>query len=68
MTVMAKKKPKTEEQGRDKGWGVFARLDPALKKPTEDYIKSREYPPHLARVLERALRMLLEQEGYWPPS
>jgi hypothetical protein len=75
---MAKRKPKKKpveeaaaqstDESTDPSWAVFGRIDPALKKPTEDYISDREYSPVIARVIERALREFLERQGYWPPK
>lgn len=67
MLDMAKKKtPVVQDDskpGRSPSWVVYARLDPALQKPVEDYIAAQEYPPALARVIERALKLLLRENG-----
>lgn len=75
MLDMAKKKPASAKAvgdgkgpNRSPAWAVYARLDPALEKPVEEYINSQEYPPALARVIERALKDLLRKHGYWPPA
>lgn len=71
-SVAKNKSPKPDDDdgkgkpNRSPSWTVYARLDPSLEGPTDAYINSREYPPALARVLERALKMLLKEEGFWP--
>ena|SRR5581483_8089952 len=56
------------QSGRSPSWTVYARLDPELQGPVEAYIEAQEYPPPLARVIERALRELLSKHGFWPPK
>jgi len=60
MPIMAKK--------REASWAIFARIDPALQEPVQQYIASRDYPPQIGQVLERALKELLKREGFWPPK
>lgn len=55
------KKPK-----RSPAWEIYARLDPDLKPAFEAYREKQEYPPNLARVIERALKKLFEESGDWP--
>lgn len=59
MTPMAKKRTDSKTPNRSPAWVVYARLDPELQAPVEEYINSHEYPPTLARVIERALRDLV---------
>ena len=76
MIDMAKKKRPTEvvptvepaKGGRSPAWVVYARVEPELQGPVEAYINSHEYPPALARVIERALKNLLKEAGFWPPE
>jgi hypothetical protein len=53
---------------RSPAWVLYARLDPDLESCVEAYIKSREYAPSKAQVIERALKKLLAEEGFWPPK
>ena len=60
MPFMAKSPKKPAE--RSPSWKVFARLDPDLESRVEAYRKRREYPPTLSKVIERALKLLLEKD------
>lgn len=51
---------------RSPSWVVYARLDPALKQPVQELIDSQEFKTDLTRVIERALKKLLEEKGLWP--
>lgn len=71
MLDMAKKKPTSAGKAgrppnRSPSWVVYARLDPALQGPVEEYMASFDYPPALARVIERALTKLLQESGHLP--
>ena len=61
MPTMAKKKP----QGRSPAWVLNLRLDEDLKPMVEEYQASpkREFPPNLTQVFERALKLLLKEDG-----
>jgi hypothetical protein len=65
MPVMAQKKP-----NRSPAWHVNARLDPDLEACVRAYMQDpeREFEPTLAQVLEKALKVFLKQEGFWPPK
>lgn len=72
MGIVAKKRQPSDEgktaENRSPSWVVYARLDPDLQGPVEAYIADQDYPPALARVIERALRELLAKSGHWPPK
>lgn len=65
MQLMAKKK-----QTRSPAWAINTRIDLDLRTAVEAYIKSpdREFEPTIAQVIEKALKLLLREEGFWPPK
>lgn len=70
MQRMAKKKlppsdgaSESKKPARSPAWTVYARLDPDLEAHFQEYRELFEYPPDLARVLERALRELFSKAG-----
>lgn len=73
MQVMAKKKQQPrvphddgKQPNRSPSWTIYARIDPDLQEAVDRYIASQEYPPTIGRVVERALKDLLEKAGLWP--
>jgi hypothetical protein len=61
MPLMAKETKKQPD--RSPSWKVFVRIDPALEPLVEAYRNAQTYPPTLSKVVERALRLLLKEEG-----
>lgn len=75
MIVMTQKKNKATQpkgkttQRRSPAWVVNLRLDESLEPLVESYINSsrREFTPTYIQVFEKALKMLLRQDGILPP-
>ena len=63
MPRMAKQKKKVE---RSPSWKLFVRLNPDLEPLVEKYRTQHVYPPTMSKIIERALRMLLERESKPP--
>ncbi len=51
---------------RPPSWVVYARLEQELEAIFEDYQAKFEYPPPLARVIEKALKKLFADAGVYP--
>lgn len=66
--VASKRETEPKKPSRSPAWEVYARLDPELKPAFEAYREAQEYPPNLARVIEKALKKLFEESGHWPVS
>jgi hypothetical protein len=69
-TMAKKQKPAEPAAAADDAetWTIYAKIDPALRTAFQEYAESREYPPALARVLERALRDFFKREGFPKPK
>lgn len=65
-TIERMPKSKAKPVERSPSWPVYARLDPDLKGPVEAYQASFTYPPKLAKVIERALRLLIQDDKAQP--
>ena len=61
MVAMAKK-PK-QKQARTPAWAVNVRLDPELEALIAAYQDRQTYRPTLAQVVERGLRLVLDEEA-----
>lgn len=57
-----------KKPNRSPAWEIYARIDEELKPVFEQYRNLQEYPPNLARVIEKALKMLFEKAKLWPPK
>ena len=68
--LMAEKKkrkgPGRPATGRSPSVTIFARVTPDVAQALEDYINSFQYPPKTVAIVTRALKDLLEREGFWP--
>lgn len=71
MPVMATEEPKRERGrpvGRTPKYNIHTGIDVEIGKALDAYMESFVYEPLLKDVAERALKMLLEKEGFWPPK
>lgn len=62
-----KRKP-GRPKGRTPTYTIHTGIDLTIGDALERYMIAQTYEPKLKQVIERSLKLLLEEEGFWPPA
>jgi len=62
MVIMAKPKKPASKPNRSPSWKVFVRVPLDLEEPIKAHMARQPYAPSLAQIVERGLRLVLEEE------